>query len=95
LPSVGKNLSDHVQLANLYNSNSNDTWNGHLAVLNEEIGGWLATHHGAISNTVSDLIGWFKLPSTDPVLREHGDPSTGPTSAHFELIFVVCPPTCL
>jgi hypothetical protein len=33
-------------------------------------------------------IGWLRLPEDDPMIKKHGDPSSGLTSAHYELVFV-------
>jgi choline dehydrogenase-like flavoprotein len=35
-------------------------------------------------------VGWLRLNKTDKIFNTYKDPSTGPTSAHYELIFSVC-----
>jgi hypothetical protein len=91
LPSVGKNMSDHPISSAIYQTTSNNTWLTHLdpAVVNQEIGFWAATKQGGLSGQVANILGWLRLPSNDSVLRQSGDPSNGPTSAHYEFVFLV------
>jgi hypothetical protein len=32
-------------------------------------------------------MGWLRLPKNDPVIKKYGDPTAGPTSSHYEVIF--------
>jgi hypothetical protein len=72
-------------------------------VLDAELAYWNRTQRGPLSYTLGyelfhpvydaanfvhrNTIGWLRLPKDDPVLNKAGDPSPGPTSAHYELIF--------
>jgi choline dehydrogenase-like flavoprotein len=91
LPSVGKNMSDHVLLENPYSANLSDTIGEHLnpEQVNQDISTWLATHGGPLAGGLANEIGFLRLPSSDATLGKYGDPSTGLTSGHYELIFAV------
>ena len=89
LPSVGKNLTDHTFLGNSWQINTNQTIDTYLTVDNlpHLIQQWNQTHQGLLSWTVANQIAWLRLPQDDPIIQTYGDPSAGPTSAHFELIW--------
>ena len=89
LPSVGKNLTDHVRLSNAWQINNNETLNSYLApdVLPQSIQNWNETHQGPLSWTVTNQMAWVRLPQNDPIIQAHGDPSPGPTSAHYQFIW--------
>jgi choline dehydrogenase-like flavoprotein len=95
LPSVGKNMSDHVLLANIFevNHNVSDTLQDYLSLsaLGTELARWSKNSTGPLTDTGSRQIAWLRLPKTDPVFKTYGDPTPGPRSAHYELIFVVSP----
>ena len=86
LPSVGKNMSDHVLLPNPWQVNSNETFGAYFVpdVLPQMIQAWNQTHQGPLSWTVINQIAWLRLPQNDTIIQTYGDPSPGPTSAHIE-----------
>ena len=90
LPSVGKNMSDHVLLTNPWQVNNNDTFEQYLApdVLPQNIQEWNQTHQGPLSWTLLNQMAWLRLPQNDAIIQAHGDPSPGPTSAHYQFIWV-------
>ena len=90
LPSVGKNMTDHVMLTNPWRVNDSETLDSHLApdVLPQEIEEWNRTHQGPLSWGVLNQIAWMRLPQDDPIIQTYGDPSPGPTSAHYQFIWV-------
>jgi hypothetical protein len=94
LPSVGKNMSDHVFLSNVFNTTSNDTW---INYINSDASKrkWKSTRQGPLSDPPANTVGWMRLPAGDSMLQQHGDPSTGPTSSHWEFLVSVCPHSCL
>jgi hypothetical protein len=57
--------------------------------LTAELPHWQATRQGPLADTNSNLVGWLRVPDNDPIFDKYHDPSTGPTSAHFELLFGV------
>ena len=89
LPSVGKNMTDHTLLQNAWKINTNQTINTYLTpdALPQLIQQWNQTHQGLLSWTTSNQIAWLRLPQDDPIIQACGDPSPGPTSAHFELVW--------
>lgn len=72
--------------------NSNNTFSDHLnsSVIDKEVANWEATHKGPLSYTLTNQIGWLRLPVNDTIFDQYKDPTAGPRSAHYELIFVVC-----
>ena len=89
LPSVGKNLTDHVLLGNPWRINTNGTFDSYLApgVLPQQIREWNQTHQGPLSWTFCNQMAWLRLPKNDTIIQAHGDPSPGPTSAHYQFIW--------
>ena len=91
LPSVGKNMTDHVLLGNPWQVNNNDTFNSYLSaeLLPLEIQEWNKTnpHKGPLSWTVANQMAWMRLPENDKIIQTYGDSSVGPTSAHFQIIW--------
>ncbi len=89
LPSVGKNMTDHVLLPNPWQVNTNETFGAYLApnVLLQSIQEWNQTHQGPLSWTVINQLAWLRLPQNDTIIRTYGDPSPGPTSAHIECLW--------
>ena len=89
LPSVGKNMTDHVLLSNPWQVNSNETFGAYLApnVLLQMIQEWNQTHQGPLSWTVINQMAWLRLPQNDTIIQTYGDPSPGPTSAHIECLW--------
>jgi choline dehydrogenase-like flavoprotein len=93
LPSVGKNMTDHALLGNIFEINDNvtdtlqDYWN--TTNLGTELARWSQNHTGPLTDTGNRQIGWLRLPETDPIFRKYQDPTFGTRSAHFELVFAV------
>ena len=89
LPSVGKNMTDHVFLVNSWQLFANETIETYLApdALPQNIQEWNRTHQGPLSGSFVNQMAWLRLPENDTIIQAHGDPTVGPTSAHFELIW--------
>ncbi|KAJ8516164.1 hypothetical protein ONZ45_g6506 [Pleurotus djamor] len=89
LPNVGKNLQDHALLPNQFYVNSTDTWEArrNLTVLNEQMAEYNATGQGPLVNTICNHIGWLRIPDNSSAWQGEPDPSAGPTSGHYELVF--------
>ena len=89
LPSVGKNMTDHVRLPNPWQINESETFESYLApdVLPQRIREWNETHMGPLSWTVTTQLAWMRLPPDDKIIQTHGDPTPGPTSAHYQFIW--------
>ena len=90
LPSVGKNMTDHILLTNPWRVNNGKTFESHLApdVLPQEIEEWNRTHQGPLSWGLPNQMAWVRLPQDDPIIQTHGDPTPGPTSAHYQFVWV-------
>jgi hypothetical protein len=91
LPSVGQNMSDHSRVNIAWVANTTGTIQDALDpnVLPDNIRKWQATHKGPLIDIASRQIGWFRLPHNDPIFELYDDPTPGPTSAHYELLFTV------
>ena len=89
LPSVGKNMTDHVLLVNPWRVNNNETFDSYLSpdVLPQKIQEWNQTHQGPLSWTLLNQMAWMRLPQNDVIIQTHGDPSPGPTSAHYQFLW--------
>ena len=90
LPSVGKNMTDHVLLGNPWQVSDNQTLDSYLApdVLPQQIQEWNETRKGPLSWTLPTQLAWMRLPPNDKIIQAHGDPTPGPTSAHYQMIWV-------
>lgn len=93
LPSVGANLSDHPILATQYFVNSTTTFeaaerNATLAA--EELALYKTNGTGPLVVGHSQQIG----PKNHSIFKSFIDPSAGPTSGHYELLFSVCHCAC-
>ncbi|KAF8164816.1 hypothetical protein B0H34DRAFT_793279 [Crassisporium funariophilum] len=89
-PSVGKNLSDHVLVPTIFDVQPGSSVDPLLrdpnmfgAALQE----WFATKTGILANGITNMLGYLRLPSTASIFSTVQDPSNGPKSAHWELIF--------
>ena len=89
LPSVGKNMTDHLLLGNPWQVNNNQTIQSYIApdVLSQNIQEWNRTHRGPLSWTIFNHMAWLRLPRNDSIIQAHGDPSPGPTSAHYQFLW--------
>ena len=89
LPSVGKNMTDHLFVVNSWQLNANETIETYLAPdeLTQNIAEWNQTHQGPLSWTFVNQMAWKRLPENDTILQTYGDPTVGPTSAHYQIIF--------
>ncbi|KAF9458900.1 aryl-alcohol-oxidase from pleurotus Eryingii [Collybia nuda] len=89
-PSVGKNMSDHALLANMWsvnNSNSFDAIFRNPNLFNADMNQWATNKTGPMTGTVANNIGWFRLPKTASIFKKTPDPAAGPKSSHYEMIF--------
>ena len=94
VPDVGENMQDHAFVAVQWTVNSTktiDTLNDQPALFNAALAEYDQTHTGILAdNPAGNQIGWFRLPEDSPILKTFGDPTGGPVSPHFELMFEVC-----
>lgn len=93
LPSVGQNLSDHPYAGNTWFVNSTDTFeaaNRNATLAAEQFQRWEATHTGPLADGTFNQAGWVRVPANSTIFQQFPDPSSGPNTAHFELVFAVC-----
>ncbi|KAJ7197069.1 hypothetical protein B0H12DRAFT_1330199 [Mycena haematopus] len=88
LPSVGQNVTDHSLLFLSFLVNSTHTFeaasrNATLAA--QELAQWNATRTGPLIDNPLSHIGWLRVNSS--ALKGFTDPSAGPKTPHYELIF--------
>ncbi|KAF8170787.1 aryl-alcohol oxidase-like protein [Pholiota molesta] len=91
LPDVGQNMQDHAFVAIQWIANDNmtqDAFNDQPSLFAAARTQYDQTHTGPFSNNpAGNHIGWFRLPEDSPILKQFGDPTGGPNSPHFELMF--------
>ena len=87
LPSVGENITDHITLPIAWRVNNDETTQSFYnpRVLPQEIQEW--NHKGPLSWTVLSQMASLRLPPNDTIIQRYGDPSPGPTSACYQLIW--------
>lgn len=93
LPSVGTNLTDQPLLINSWkvtNTDTNDEASRNATLAAEQLAQWETTGTGPLVNGIVDLLAWLRLPNNTTVFEGVGDPSAGPNSAQYELVFQVC-----
>ncbi|KAF9461095.1 aryl-alcohol oxidase precursor [Collybia nuda] len=89
-PSVGKNMSDHALLPNVWNVNNPDTYDSIFRnpdLFNASMAQWINNRTGAFASNIANQIGWMRLPESASIFRTVPDPAAGPNSSHFEMIF--------
>ncbi|KAF8960242.1 hypothetical protein BDZ97DRAFT_1905968 [Flammula alnicola] len=101
--SVGKNLSDHVLLPNIFEVNGNDSLDGIIRgdAVPAAMAQWTANKTGPLANGVTNNLGFLRLPSNSSIFSTVPDPATGPNASHWELLvsnfwlnpYVSIPPT--
>ncbi|KAJ7152972.1 alcohol oxidase [Mycena filopes] len=90
LPSVGQNLSDHVLLGASWLVNSTKTFdeaNRNSTLFAEQLEEWNTTRMGPFVDNPGSQLGWLRIPDNSSIFKEFPDVSSGPTAAHFELLF--------
>jgi len=88
IPSVGKNLSDHVSLSLTYIANSTETWDDidrNTTLRNELIAGWEKTQQGPLVDITNNHLAFIRMPNSNPIFQTNPDPSAGPRSGHFQI----------
>ncbi|KAF8314852.1 GMC oxidoreductase-domain-containing protein [Cantharellus anzutake] len=90
-PEVGKNLQDHTLLLNnwiINDKGTRDELSHNPAFAQQQECLYNPNKAGRLSNTIAQSIGFFRLPSDDPIWSQPGivDDCPGPNSPHFELI---------
>jgi len=90
LPDVGQNLQDHPIMSNYFFVNSNNTFDNVLrntSILDADLTQWMNNRTGLFSDGPANAVAFLRMPSGSSAIKEFGDPSAGPQSAHIELVF--------
>ncbi|KAF8665591.1 hypothetical protein AX16_000048 [Volvariella volvacea WC 439] len=89
LPSVGQNVSDHPLLPVPFSAQGpsfDDLMRGQDSFSNA-LAEWEATQSGPLSTAIENHLGFLRLPADHPIFDVVPDPSAGPVSSHFEMLF--------
>ena len=92
LPSVGRNLSDHAVVGNLWPVNSTNTLETLVrdpVVAANVLHRWQTNHTGPLVDVPFNQVGWLRVQNGTDEFSKLGDPSSGPKSAHFEMTISV------
>ncbi|RPD70661.1 alcohol oxidase [Lentinus tigrinus ALCF2SS1-7] len=91
---IGQHLADHPRVSNQFGVTRpeydiTDTIGRNTTLFDALLQEWEETqpHRGFFANGGSNQVGWFRLTEDDPIWDTVGDPSTGPTSPHYEFLF--------
>jgi len=91
-PSVGKNLSDHVFVPNIFHVKDGESLDALFrdpALFKAALDEWTETKRGALAGSILNQLGYFRLPSTSSIFSTISDPASGPKASHCELIIAV------
>jgi choline dehydrogenase len=91
-PAVGANLIDHVLLPNIFNVKGDESLDRFFrdpSLLGAAIDQWAANRTGLVANSITNTLGFARLPSNSPIFKTIPDPASGPKSPHWEMIFIV------
>lgn len=81
---------DHPVVTNQWivnSTNTLDVMRTNTTFVAEQQALWNSSRAGLLSLAPSSQVGWLRLPSNSSIFHNTTDPSAGPTSAHYELIF--------
>ncbi|KAJ7510650.1 aryl-alcohol oxidase precursor [Mycena galericulata] len=86
-PSVGANLTDHPLLTNLWYVNSTGTFDSitrNATLAGADVAAWEQTQMGPLVDSPLAHLVWKRVPDNSFSIP---DPSAGPNTAHYELLF--------
>ncbi|EKM52227.1 uncharacterized protein PHACADRAFT_30768 [Phanerochaete carnosa HHB-10118-sp] len=92
LPDVGQHLSDHPYVSSYWTVSSNMTldniWRD-PTIFDADMTQWLTNHTGQFTATPGNTIAYCRIPDDDIAQKNLSDPTPGPDSPHFEMLFAV------
>lgn len=91
LPSVGKNLTDHLLIGTAWFANSTDTYETvkrNTTLQGELLEQWQQTGTGAYVNAGIDHVGCIRIAPDSSIFQTVPDPA-GPNTGHFEFYITV------
>ena len=80
LPDVGEHLQDHPLWPNYFSVNSNGTFDTVLrnaTVSAQDLALWNETHTGLFTDTISNQLGFLRIPDNSSIFDVSPDPSAG------------------
>ena len=92
LPDIGQNLQDHTLLPNQFEVNSTrtfETFERNTTLFGDIMSQYNTTGTGPFVDGLANLIGWLRIPDNSSIFQNYSDPTAGPNSAHYEVIFSV------
>ncbi len=94
LPAVGQHLSDHILVTNQFNvaapqDDLLESMGRNATLFTELLTEWETSKQGPLGNGPSNHVGWLRVPKDEQTWSSGEDPSAGPTSPHYELLFSV------
>lgn len=90
LPDVGQNMQDHPLLTTNFKVTSNDTLDNlslNATFQKEQLDLWVKNQTGYFTLGACNSWAWQRLSDDDAVFQKVADPSAGPTSPHYQLIW--------
>ncbi|THH11293.1 hypothetical protein EW146_g8096 [Bondarzewia mesenterica] len=90
LPGVGQNLQDHTLLCSSWYANATQTLDEisqNSTFTAELVQQWETTRTGKLVLGPANQFAWLRLPDNESIWENNADPSAGPTSGHYELLF--------
>ena len=93
-PDIGQHLSDHPLVGSQFfvTSAADDVIDPiarNATLLAELLAEWNETHAGFLAGVGTNQVGWLRIPDGASIWDTYDDPSAGPTSPHYELLFTV------
>ena len=88
-PSVGKNLTDHVLIPNVFQVRGNESLDHIMRDPADNLAEWATSKTGVFANGVSNHYGFFRLPQNSSIFSTVPDPAAGPKASHWEMIVMV------
>jgi choline dehydrogenase-like flavoprotein len=97
LPSVGRNLSDHIIVSSAWlvdasDSETLDLMNRNSTLANENLELWQKKRAGPLVDGIFNTVGFVRVSPDAKIFKQfpYQDPSPGPNTAHIELLPMVC-----
>ncbi|KAL0568661.1 hypothetical protein V5O48_013324 [Marasmius crinis-equi] len=91
LPSVGQNLTEQPVVLSRWlvnTTDTDDTAGRNTTLAAEQLEQWMQARSGPLVNAPIIDVGWVRLEEDAEIFERFEDPSAGPNTAHWELIFV-------
>ena len=91
-PSVGRNLSDHIYVPNIYKVRDEDSLDDFFRDplrFSSAMKEWHTRKTGILAGGLSNNLGFFRLSSNASIFSTTRDPASGASAAHWEMVVAV------